>query len=483
MRKIFGMIWGIMLAHQVLSQNSMVGDGFGGRLWYKPYNYTAGSYSAYTICGAERQLYGWGNNVIGQLGNGTFDNSTNAVQVLNMSHVTYYSTGYVMGAIKEDHSGWIWGNPMGPTIDGCIPKKVIDDVYFVDAGMTSVAFVKLDGTVWSVGMNQFGEFGDGFQSEAFSHTPKQMTNINNAVRTAQGEYTTAVLLKNGEVWVSGRNTFGGLGSVCPDVTIPQKVNGLPFIVDIKSNSESTIALDQNGNVWQWGNGYFAPYKVVKTNNIVAISGCNDGYHFLALDENHNCFGWGMNTFGQLGTSNNMTSTQTPIFISSDVDDIMCGEWYSYIIKTDGTLWASGNSIGAIVSMSSIWLNLSNETRCEFTKLDVTLPELNLCAPKKEEIEVPTVVIADSNYLVFPNAFTPNDDGLNDYFGPITKDISKIENFDLTIYNRLGNIVFHSRTPHDRWKDSNADVGTYFYYCAYKMNKVSLYSKGDVSLIR
>ena len=332
-------------------------------------------------------------------------------------------------------------------------------------------------------MNQFGEFGDGFQSEAFSHTPKQMTNINNAVRTAQGEYTTAVLLKNGEVWVSGRNTFGGLGSVCPDVTIPQKVNGLPFIVDIKSNSESTIALDQNGNVWQWGNGYFAPYKVVKTNNIVAISGCNDGYHFLALDENHNCFGWGMNTFGQLGTSNNMTSTQTPIFISSDVDDIMCGEWYSYIIKTDGTLWASGNSIGAIVSMSSIWLNLSNETRCEFTKLDVTLPELNLCAPKKEEIEVPTVVIADSNYLVFPNAFTPNDDGLNDYFGPITKDISKIENFDLTIYNRLGNIVFHSRTPHDRWKDSNADVGTYFYYCAYKMNKVSLYSKGDVSLIR
>ena len=33
------------------SQNSLVGDGFGGRLWYQPYNYTVGSYSAYTICG------------------------------------------------------------------------------------------------------------------------------------------------------------------------------------------------------------------------------------------------------------------------------------------------------------------------------------------------------------------------------------------------------------------------------------------------
>jgi hypothetical protein len=46
-----------MFAQQVLSQNLMVGDGFGGRLWYKPYNYTTGSYSAYTICGEEKQLY------------------------------------------------------------------------------------------------------------------------------------------------------------------------------------------------------------------------------------------------------------------------------------------------------------------------------------------------------------------------------------------------------------------------------------------
>lgn len=488
MKKTFWILLRIMFAQQVLSQNLMVGDGFGGRLWYKPYNYTTGSYSAYTICGEEKQLYAWGNNSIGQLGNGNYIHSTNAVQVLGMSNVKYYSTGYIMGAIKEDNSGWTWGNPMGPINNAYNPTKVIDDVYFVDGGMTSLAFVKLDGTVWSVGLNQYGEFGDGIQYEPFSHIPKQMNNIQNAVRTAQGEYTTAVLLKNGEVWVSGRNTFGGLGATCPDVTIAQKVDGLPFIVDIKSNSSSTIALDQEGNVWQWGNGYFSPSKLIKSKNIVAIAGCNDGSHFLALDENHNCFGWGLNSFGQLGISNTMYSTQIPQYICSDVNDIMCGEYYSYIIKTDGSLWASGSS-AAGAGTSSIWLNLSNITRCEFTKLDLTIPELNLCNTKNEEvdtvaiIDTVTTVLPDSSNLVFPNAFTPNGDGLNDYFGPIIKDISKIEFYELTIYNRLGNRVFHSTNPTNRWKDSNADIGTYYYYCSYKVNKLPLYAKGDVSLIR
>jgi hypothetical protein len=55
----------------------MVGDGFGGRLWYNPTNYTVGSYSAYSLCydicgTGETQLYGWGANGYNQLGLGVF---------------------------------------------------------------------------------------------------------------------------------------------------------------------------------------------------------------------------------------------------------------------------------------------------------------------------------------------------------------------------------------------------------------------------
>ena len=67
----------------------MVGDGFGGRLWYKPQNYTVGSYSAYTVCGDSFQLYGWGANHSGQLGDGTHNSTTSPVKAVGMSNVKF----------------------------------------------------------------------------------------------------------------------------------------------------------------------------------------------------------------------------------------------------------------------------------------------------------------------------------------------------------------------------------------------------------
>ncbi len=37
------------------SQNSIVGDGFGGRLWYKPTNLSSYSYGGFMICGPENR--------------------------------------------------------------------------------------------------------------------------------------------------------------------------------------------------------------------------------------------------------------------------------------------------------------------------------------------------------------------------------------------------------------------------------------------
>ena len=97
------------------SQNSMVGDGFGGRLWYNPTNYTVGSYSAYSICQdicgtGETQLYGWGDNGFNQLGLGFSIGGVNVpTPIPNTEGVTYYSTGYIMGAIKNDSTGWKLG--------------------------------------------------------------------------------------------------------------------------------------------------------------------------------------------------------------------------------------------------------------------------------------------------------------------------------------------------------------------------------------
>jgi alpha-tubulin suppressor-like RCC1 family protein len=155
----------LLFSHLLFTQNSMVGDGFGGRLWYQPTNYTVGSYSGYSICytgpcsNGANQLYGWGSNFSEQLGYSSSiipTGVTTPTPIPSMTNVKYYSTGYIMGAIKNDNSGWVWGSGIGAT-----PTQVITNAKFLDASSTNISFVKYDGTVWSIGSNTSGNFGDG----------------------------------------------------------------------------------------------------------------------------------------------------------------------------------------------------------------------------------------------------------------------------------------------------------------------------------
>jgi|JI6StandDraft_1071083.scaffolds.fasta_scaffold13580_3 gliding motility-associated-like protein len=394
--KTFYLLLILLSTSTLLAQNSMVGDGFGGRLWYKPSNYTVGSYSAYTICGdscgANNQLYGWGHNQLGQLGTGDNFESTTPRPVIGMTNVRYYSTGYCMGAIKNDNTAWVWGRGAvgGNTGFTNIPQQVLTDVKFMDAGMSVCTFVKNDGTVWSVGSNIFGSFGNGSIDVTPSIIPVQMKNITNAVRVANGRYTNVILLADGRVMAVGDNFYGGLGNIFLNINtyVPVFVNGLSNIIDIKSHQYASIALDSAGEVYIWGtmggnfdyigngtasNFSYIPTKLPSLKDIVAISGCNDGYHFLALDKNHNCYAWGNNNFGQLGS---YSRPIIPVLVDTNVVDIMAGETFSYIVKTDGSLWATGSSLSA----GSIWMNLTNTQRNVFTQINPLIAPMNLCKP-------------------------------------------------------------------------------------------------------
>ena len=96
-------LWYVLLTltFHSFSQNSIIGDKFGGRLWYRPYNYSVGSYSAYSICGDSNQLYGWGDNATGQLGDGTYENRSAPSKTIGMTNIKFFTAGYFMGAIKK----------------------------------------------------------------------------------------------------------------------------------------------------------------------------------------------------------------------------------------------------------------------------------------------------------------------------------------------------------------------------------------------
>jgi gliding motility-associated-like protein len=90
-------------------------------------------------------------------------------------------------------------------------------------------------------------------------------------------------------------------------------------------------------------------------------------------------------------------------------------------------------------------------------------------------------------IFIPSAFSPNGDGLNDKL--TVKSLCGIENFQLNIYNRFGEVVFHSYNPQSGWDGTfgghQCDVGTYYYLLYYTNNGNSgqQLRKGDVTLIR
>lgn len=89
----------------------------------------------------------------------------------------------------------------------------------------------------------------------------------------------------------------------------------------------------------------------------------------------------------------------------------------------------------------------------------------------------------------PDAFTPDEDGMNDQYAPIFRRDCYISNYSFFIYNRWGQQVFSSTQPSQKWngtfKGAPANVDVYMYYLKYSTNPnyPEHVRKGDITLIR
>lgn len=91
-------------------------------------------------------------------------------------------------------------------------------------------------------------------------------------------------------------------------------------------------------------------------------------------------------------------------------------------------------------------------------------------------------------VFFPNAFSPNGDGLNDLFRPVLQSGCTVQRYVFSVYNRYGTRVWHSYDPAAGWDGRYAngvaaDVGTYMFEVAYSGGETVYHQKGDLTLIR
>lgn len=101
----------------------------------------------------------------------------------------------------------------------------------------------------------------------------------------------------------------------------------------------------------------------------------------------------------------------------------------------------------------------------------------------------SITIAKNCYLDVPNAFTPNGDGINDYFLPRQLLSNGINSFRMQVFNRWGQVVFENETNEGRGWDGRFNsvtqpVGVYIYKIELTMNNgYQEQYHGNVTLIR
>jgi gliding motility-associated-like protein len=79
-------------------------------------------------------------------------------------------------------------------------------------------------------------------------------------------------------------------------------------------------------------------------------------------------------------------------------------------------------------------------------------------------KVITLIIEEGYKLMMPNAFTPNEDGLNDFFRPVQKGLNSLE---ISIYDTWGSLIYKETGDtlkgwDGKVKDELAENGNYYY---------------------
>ena len=96
-----------------------------------------------------------------------------------------------------------------------------------------------------------------------------------------------------------------------------------------------------------------------------------------------------------------------------------------------------------------------------------------------------VEICATNFHI-PNAFSPNGDGVNDFFKPIIEGNTVFYTFE--IFDRYGTSVFRSTEQGKGWSGKNqgqpASAGNYIWICTYQFRREKVvHTKGNVLLLR
>lgn len=191
-------------------------------------------------------VWSWGSNGVGQLGDGTGNDTNAPVRVSGLSNIVAICSGSAHNmALESNGVVWAWGlNNYGQVSDeisgdGLAPVMVtgVTNIIGISAGEVHSIAVDADGQVWTWGDNHQGQLGNG---EIIQDTFIPRSSVNSRICRLDPIDRKDM----SSMWVAGKEC-----EECPPFLLVTISN----IVQVSASVTTSSAMDSAGKVWVWGN--------------------------------------------------------------------------------------------------------------------------------------------------------------------------------------------------------------------------------------
>ena len=159
-------------------------------------------------------LYAWGQNSSGQLGDGTTISRSSPTRSVSF-------TDWISASAGREHS-------LG---------------------------VRANGTIWAWGRNSYGQLGNNIASIINQSSPVSVIGgFTDWISASAGGYHSIGVRANGTLWAWGSNGFGQLGNntVISNRSPVLAVGGFTDWISASAGDDHSLGVRANGTLWAWG---------------------------------------------------------------------------------------------------------------------------------------------------------------------------------------------------------------------------------------
>ncbi|MFV8750328.1 RCC1 repeat-containing protein [Nannocystaceae bacterium ST9] len=207
------------------------------------------------------QVWCWGRNDLGQLGDGTSVDRPGPAAVEGIEDAVALSLGQAQVCVARKTGVVVcWGandqgqlgRPAGDPIHKPLPAKV-DKAIAVSLGSGHACAIQQGGNVLCWGSDSEGQLGDGAGARG-----GKVANVPDAIALSSGRAHTCALRSSGAISCWGSNSQGQLGNGAGaaqlkiPANVPVAVSKVPDAASITAGPDHTCALKRDGKVVCWG---------------------------------------------------------------------------------------------------------------------------------------------------------------------------------------------------------------------------------------